>query len=458
MLAGNVFAVTPRARSSSDRARSSARSVIGTRAGLRRRSAGPVRRARARAAANSCRATRSVGAQTRQPRLDRSRRGPPARPRPARPGRRPDPAEDRGRAGRQRGDGPLSSGSRPASTAASTSPIAVSMPLIPLAASPNSTVLVDLGVRRVVGRDRVGGAVDEGRQARGRVGGRAERRIDPERRAYGAAIERAVGPRVAASPSHAQRRAPASHSSVSARWCGVTSQVTGRPAAFARRTRSSAPAVETCVRCRRAPGTSRMTSARIARSRATAASSAAAGQPFRPEHGRDEAVVRLGAVGERRLLGVVDDRQAEHPGVGQRVPEQRPRRNRRPVVARSPRPRRPPARRAPRASPRGVPRTRSRTASARTGEPDAPAAAWTRARTAGSSSAGDVFGMRQTVVNPPWAAAARPEATVSASSLPGSRKWAWRSMNPGATTTPRSSIPSSPRRRRARRRTRARRR
>ena len=39
--------------------------------------------------------------------------------------------------------------------------------------------------------------------------------------------------------------------------------------------------------------------------------------------------------------------------------------------------------------------------------------------------------MRQTVVNPPWAAAADPVATVSASSKPGSRKWAWRSTKPG---------------------------
>ena len=101
--------------------------------------------------------------------------------------------------------------------------------------------------------------------------------------AYGAAtIERRSSAHGSPLASHAQRRAPASHSSVSARWCGVTSQVTGSPLAFARRTRSSEPAVERWVRCSRAPGTSRTTSARIARSRATAASSAAAGQPRSP--------------------------------------------------------------------------------------------------------------------------------------------------------------------------------
>ena len=52
-----------------------------------------------------------------------------------------------------------------------------------------------------------------------------------------------------------------------------------------------------------------------------------------------------------------------------------------------------------------------------------------------------MFGIAQTVVKPPWAAAARPVATVSASSLPGSRRWAWRSMNPGATTTPSAPMP-----------------
>ena len=60
-----------------------------------------------------------------------------------------------------------------------------------------------------------------------------------------------------------------------------------------------------------------------------------------------------------------------------------------------------------------------------------------------SSMAGVVSGMTATVVNPPCAAAARPVATVSASSLPGSRKCAWRSTNPGAISTPSASSPSA---------------
>ena len=39
------------------------------------------------------------------------------------------------------------------------------------------------------------------------------------------------------------------------------------------------------------------------------------------------------------------------------------------------------------------------------------------------SRAGLVFGMQQTEVNPPATAAADPDATVSSSSSPGSRKW-----------------------------------
>ena len=42
-----------------------------------------------------------------------------------------------------------------------------------------------------------------------------------------------------------------------------------------------------------------------------------------PEHGRDQAIVRLGSVGQRPILGVVHDRQAEHPGIRQRVAEER---------------------------------------------------------------------------------------------------------------------------------------
>ena len=47
-----------------------------------------------------------------------------------------------------------------------------------------------------------------------------------------------------------------------------------------------------------------------------------------------------------------------------------------------------------------------------------------------------MFGIATTAVKPPSAAARLPVSIVSASSLPGSRRWAWRSTNPGATTQP----------------------
>src|SRR5262249_50413269 len=45
-----------------------------------------------------------------------------------------------------------------------------------------------------------------------------------------------------------------------------------------------------------------------------------------------------------------------------------------------------------------------------------------------------------TAVKPPAAAAAAPLAIVSACSKPGSRRWTWRSMRPGATTLPAAEI------------------
>ena len=73
-----------------------------------------------------------------------------------------------------------------------------------------------------------------------------------------------------------------------------------------------------------------------------------------------------------------------------------------------------------------------------------PAAASTDATTAGSSSGGVVFGIATTAVKPPSAAARAPVSTVSASSMPGSRRCTWRSTSPGATTQPDASSVSSP--------------
>ena len=220
------------------------------------------------------------------------------------------------------------------------------MPADPVRGQPELDVLVDRRVRRVVGRDRVGGAVDEGRQARRGV--RRRERSGGLTRSAGRTAARPARRRPtdrprgrrASSASHAQRRAPASHSSVSARWCGVTSQVTGSPAAFARRTRSSDAGRRQVGQVQPRPRLVATTSARIARSRATAASSAAAGQPRRPEHRRDEAVVRLRAVGQRR-----GPRRGPRPAgrasrrTASALRRTRGRPDRRPVVART-RPRR----------------------------------------------------------------------------------------------------------------------
>ena len=173
------------------------------------------------------------------------------------------------------------SGRRPASTAASRTPRAVSSPLIPLAASPNSTALSTCvcGAWSVA----MASAVPSRSAARQAAASPGVRRGGLTRSddAYGCPTS-APSAHGSSLASHAQRRAPATHSSQSARWWGVMSQVTGNPSAFARRTRSSAPAVDRWVRCNRAPGTSRMTSASTARSRATADPSAADGQPRRP--------------------------------------------------------------------------------------------------------------------------------------------------------------------------------
>ena len=55
------------------------------------------------------------------------------------------------------------------------------------------------------------------------------------------------------------------------------------------------------------------------------------------------------------------------------------------------------------------------------------------------SITGLVFGMAQTVVKPPRAAARVPVAIVSLYSKPGSRRWQCRSMKPGHTTRPAAS-------------------
>ena len=166
--------------------------------------------------------------------------------------------------------------------------------------------------------------------------------------------------------------------------------------------------------------------------------SRATGQPLRPEHRRDVALGRLGALGERRVLRVVDDRAGRaRPRTRARCRGATPRRTGAPSSREARRRRRRRARRARRGSRPCGPAVTAPWTSTRTGDPDAVGRGARPARPrAGSSMAGVVLGIRQTVVNPPCAAAARPVATVSASSLPGSRKCAWRSTNPGAISTP----------------------
>src|SRR5262249_14180408 len=52
--------------------------------------------------------------------------------------------------------------------------------------------------------------------------------------------------------------------------------------------------------------------------------------------------------------------------------------------------------------------------------------------------------MHATAVKPPAAAARVPVAIVSLYSWPGSRRWTWMSMNPGAITRPPASTVSTP--------------
>jgi hypothetical protein len=61
----------------------------------------------------------------------------------------------------------------------------------------------------------------------------------------------------------------------------------------------------------------------------------------------------------------------------------------------------------------------------------------------GVSVTGTVFGMEQTVVKPPAAAARVPLAMVSFQVWPGSRRCTWMSISPGATSSPAASSTSA---------------
>ena len=130
---------------------------------------------------------------------------------------------------------------------------------------------------------------------RGHVGVGAQRRVHLEHRVV------ALGAR----------------SSVSSRWCGVTSAVTRMPRRLAQRRISTLPAVETWQTCSRAP-----TCSASSTSRAMIASSATAGQPGRPSRAETIALVHLRALGQPGLLGVLGDHPVERLHVLQRPPHQ----------------------------------------------------------------------------------------------------------------------------------------
>ena len=265
----------------------------------------------------------------------------------------------------------------PRLTAARTIPIAVSMPLIPLLAQPNSTCLSTsvCGAWSVA----MASAVPSTSAARQAAASSAERSGGLTRRAgvEWRRRQRAVGPGSRAVPSleasHDQRRDPAIHSSVRPRWCGVTSQVTGRPAAFAARTgvergrRGDVRQVQ--------PRTRHLADDAVEdRDRTRDRGRLRGDRPaLEAEDRRDVPVGRLGALGERHVLRVVDDRQAERARVRERAAQDRAP-DRRAVVAEPTTPASASSSSAASVSPPRLPVTAPWTRT-RTGDPDAAAAA-----------------------------------------------------------------------------------
>ncbi len=225
-----------------------------------------------------------------------------------------------------------SSGSRPASTAASSMPIAVSMPLIPFAADPNSTALSTSVCGAWSRGDGVGRAVGERGQDRGGVLRRAQRRVDPQRRIEWPSGDRPIGPRIAVG---VPRPAPGARDPLVGE-----RQVMRRDVAGDRQAGGLGPADELERTGRRDMGQvqpgARHVADDIGEDREVARDRrllGGIGPALEAQHGRDEPVVRLGATGEGAVLGVIDDRQPQRPGVGERGPQDRRRRHRRAVVA-----------------------------------------------------------------------------------------------------------------------------
>ena len=221
---------------------------------------------------------------------------------------------------------------------------------MPLAARPNSTALSTSvwGAWSVTTASAVPSS-SASRQAAA-SSARAQRRIDPERRGVRRADERPVRPRVVA-------RLPRPAAGAGEPFVGEREVVrrdvagdresarpspAGRARALPRSTGGSGGAARPARPGRRRPAPPGRGRRRPPRRRRPAA---------QPEHGRHVALVRLGAGGQRQVLGMIDDRQAQRTRIGERRSEDRarsePARRRR----RSRPHRRRPARRSPTAAP-----------------------------------------------------------------------------------------------------------
>ena len=226
-------------------------------------------------------------------------------------------------------------------------------------------------------------------------------------------------------------------SSVSRRWCGVTSAVTGTPRAFAQRMTSTEPAVETWQTCRREP-----TCWASRTSRAMIASSATAGQPTRPSR-PDSSPSFICACSVSRgscaccattPSNALTYSRARRMSTASctHLPSSLKTRTSAAECAM-----------APSSAMRSPPRP---TVTAPTGRTSTRPATWPRRQTCSTtpavSATGLVLAMACTQVKPPRAAAREPVSTVSASSRPGSRRWVCRSTKPGRATRPSASMTS----------------
>ena len=211
-------------------------------------------------------------------------------------------------------------------------PSAVSMPLIPLAAWPNSTALSTsvCGAWSVA----IASAVPSRSAARQAAASSGDRSGGLTRSddAYGAATSASSAhgsPLAVPRPATRARDPLVGQRQVMRRDVAGHRQAGGlrAPDEVQRRGRSTRGSGAAGRPARRAA-----TSARTARSRATAAASAAAGQPRSPRTVATNPSFASAPSVRLDVLGVVDDRQPERARVGQRRPQDRRRPDRRPVV------------------------------------------------------------------------------------------------------------------------------